>query len=531
MAATGGTRRAAAWKWLAPGFVIFTLLRLPSFVEPHWYADEASYVALATSLLHGHVLYLQIWNNKPPLQSWTIAAVVAVFGPSELGLHLLTYASGAATMAALAFAGTRILSARRTGVALILAALFLGPPVVDAELALPESLLIAPIAWAGALLLVQLDPRRAAAPPQRVALWPFGVGLLVAAGIAYQQTAVAEATAFAIALGLSPAARWRDLAAYAGTVVAITGAWVVTAIVQAGAGRVGFALAGFYIPYTQSALPSAGSGVALHFGEVLGSAALVCGGAFLCRRSKSSLWVVGLWAGATLLVAGVARQPFAHYLTPSVAPVALLLAAVPPLRGVGAPARAGLLRAAPLALGVLGAGLLARVAGLDWIPQAAPSPNVNAYRNFAQYYGGAVAALLRIETKSAWDNSFDGRVAGDESVSAWLRCEGLSGVSAVDWSSDVWVYSLAGLPVLVPTPPIYNDEVLLGQHGPVAAYVANLRPELIIVAADAQHQFPEITPLLDGATYRVVFTAKPDTVWARAGTRAAQLTTNSCGSA
>src|ERR1700676_4257603 len=58
------------WRWMLPGVALFTLLRLPSFMEPHWYADEASYTAVATSLLHGHVLYLDIWNNKPPLQSW-----------------------------------------------------------------------------------------------------------------------------------------------------------------------------------------------------------------------------------------------------------------------------------------------------------------------------------------------------------------------------------------------------------------------------------------------------------------------------
>ena len=73
--------------------------------------------------------------------------------------------------------------------------MLLGLPVIDAELALPESLLIAPVTWAGALLLVRIDPRRPRAASRRLPLWPFVVGALVAAGIAYQQTVVAEAAA------------------------------------------------------------------------------------------------------------------------------------------------------------------------------------------------------------------------------------------------------------------------------------------------------------------------------------------------
>src|ERR1700726_3508774 len=100
-------RGSALW-WTGPSFLVFTVLRLPSFFEPHWYTDEASYVSVAKSLLRGRVLYSPIWNNKPPLQSWTIAPVVRFFGASEFGLHLLTYLSGLAALAAVAFAATRL---------------------------------------------------------------------------------------------------------------------------------------------------------------------------------------------------------------------------------------------------------------------------------------------------------------------------------------------------------------------------------------------------------------------------------------
>ncbi|MDQ6847629.1 MAG: glycosyltransferase family 39 protein [Candidatus Dormibacteraeota bacterium] len=509
-------RGGALW-WTAPSFLVFSVLRLPSFFEPHWYTDEASYVNVAKSLLRGRVLYSQIWNNKPPLQSWTIATEVRFFGASEFGLHLLTYLTGLAALAALAYAATRILGVRRACVATLLCAIALGLPVVDAELALPESLLIAPVTWAGALLLVRIDPRRlGSAPPRRLAIWPFVVGALVAAGIAYQQTVVAEATAFGLIIALSPRTRWRDLVAYVGTVVVITAGWVAVAMATAGASKLAFALVGFYIPYTRSVLPSAGSGVVMHIAEVGIAAILLCVGAFLCRRLSTPAWAVVLWAGAALLVAAMAGQPYAHYLTAAAAPVSLAVAAIPLPNRLRSFSRANTLRLVPAVAALAIAAALARVTGLDWVPEAAPSPAQNSSRTLTQYYGGAVRAAFSGDD-SDWDGQFDAHVPADAAVASWISQHGYSGASAVIWSSDSWVYSLADLDVLMPTPPIYNDEVLLGNNGPVATAVANINPMLIIVSADAESQWPEISGILAGGAYQRVFGSGQVAIWLRNG--------------
>ena len=78
------------------------------------------------------------------------------------------------------------------------------------------------------------------------------------------------------------------------------------------------------------------------------------------------------------------------------------------------------------------------------------------------------------------------------------------------------MYALADLQIVLPTPPVYNDEVLLGFHGPVEQFVAAARPVVIVVAADSLRQYPEITKLLDGVTYVEKFESFPDTVWVRA---------------
>lgn len=507
-----------AWLWALPGIVVLVLLRLPSFWEPHWYTDEAGYVTTAQSLLSGHVLYSQIWTNKPPLDLWIIAAVVRVFGVSEAALHAMTLISALLTVGAVFWAATRILGRRRAAVATLLAAIALGLPVLDAELALPEALLIAPVSWAGALIAVRLTARAGEDERTRpFEWWPIIAGALVATGLAIQQTVLAELLAFTIALAISPRVRARSVFLFAGTATALTLVWLLPVIAMAGASKVAFALVGFYIPFTQSVLPTSASGQLRHFAEVLIGAALVTGGAFLRRKSVQPTWFFVLWAGATLLVSAAAAQPYAHYLIPTVAPVALTLATIPvrlPQRSWHAALRSGA-RMTPQLTGLVIAGLMGSVAGLDWVTPASPSPQVNASRNLDDYYGGALATAIRVQPRAQWYSSFDSRVSGDQAVANWLETEGLEGATAVVWSSDAWVYALADLQDEMPTPPIYNDEVLLGINGPVATYVAGMQPVVIITSLDAVQEFPEIEGVLNSG-YTATYFTFPDTVWVRA---------------
>jgi 4-amino-4-deoxy-L-arabinose transferase-like glycosyltransferase len=503
-----------------PGLIVLAVLRLPSLMEPHWYTDEAGYVNVARSLLAGKVLYLQTWNNKPPLMLWTIAGEVKLFGSSETGLHVLTLITGLLAVAAVVWAADRLYTPRRAMVAGVIAALILGPPLLDAELAIPESLMIAPLTWAGAIVLVKILRGDRDQPARRIPRWPLGVGLLMAAAIGYQQTAVAEASAFFFAMLLAPKLLRRDAFVFLGTVAAVTAAWVVIAIITAGAGKVAFALAGFYIDYTKKVLPSSPSGALGHFALAGVAALLIASGAVVARTRERPDWVLLLWAGATLLVTAVARQPYAHFLVPSVAPLTLLAA------GAGAPwvkaLRAGgwtsIAGTAPQVAGVAIAGVMASVAGFDWLPLVTLAPG--STHTMSQYYVGAVPAAFSSTDRTTWDNEFDARVAGDRAVVAWLDDKGLEGSSAVVWSSDAWVYALANLEILLPTPPIYNDEVLLGFHGPVEEFVAGARPVVIVTAHDALQQYPEISKLLNGVLYINEFESYPDAVWVRADSAA-----------
>jgi 4-amino-4-deoxy-L-arabinose transferase-like glycosyltransferase len=498
-----------------PGLLTLVVLRLPSLMEPHWYTDEAGYVNVARSLLNGKILYSQTWNNKPPLMLWTIAGEVKLFGSSETGLHALTMITGLLAVGAVIWTAERLYTPRRAMVAGIIAAVLLGIPILDAELAIPESLMIAPLAWAGAIVLVHILRGDRTPPPRRIPRWPVVVGVLMAAAIAYQQTAVAETSAFCLAMLVAPKLLRRDVFIFIGTVALVTATWLTAAIITAGLGNVAFALAGFYVGYTQLVLPSSTSGVLAHFALAGFATLLIAAGAFLARKSARLDWVLLLWAGSTLVVTAVAGQPFPHFLAPAVAPLTLLVVGV----SMPLPARIRnggwrpVAAVAPEIAGVVIASVMASVAGLDWIPPLSLAPGPT--HTLSQYYGGAVQAALSSTARAQWDENFDFRVAGDAAVVDWLDEKGLSGSTAVVWSSDAWIYALANLQIVLPTPPIYNDQVLLGFSGPVEQAVANARPVVIVTSQDSVQQYPEIATLLDGVQYINEFRSYPDAVWVR----------------
>jgi hypothetical protein len=498
--------------WLLGPLALYALLRVPAFLEPYWYTDEAGYVTSARALLQGRVLYSQIWTNKPPLQLWTVAAVIQTLGTSEAALHVLPFLSGFATLFAVAYAGNRLLGRRRTVVALVLAAIVLGTPVFDAELLLPESLLIAPLTWAGALLLT-----RAAAPnTRRWPLWPIAVGALVAVAVGYQQTALAETCAFGLILAIAGSASWRRVAVYAATVAGLTSVWLVPAIVTAGAGTVGFALVGFWVGFAQWHLGAGSPGIWLHLALPLVALVVVLAAAWAQRRDRNLAWGLWVWAVAALMVPALAHVPYPHYLEASIAPGAMALSSLRLRWPAGVPlprrvAGAGLLLAAGLA------ALSAYAAGMDWPPILGQGDHTLAY-----YYGGAISTLTRGQSLVAYQAHFDYRVPEDRAVAAWISAHGLDGSSAVVWSSDAWLYDLDDLQLLLPTPPIYNDETLVGSDGPLARKVADLAPEIVVTEGASRAAWPEINAVL-ASDYQAVDQSGTEIVWLRSGLVAAVM--------
>ena len=342
----------------------------------------------------------------------------------------------------------------------------------------------------------------------------------MAAAIAYQQTAVAETSAFFFAMLLAPNLLRRDAFVFLATVAAITVAWLTAAVITAGAGTVAFALAGFYVSYTQKALPASAAGGVAHFGLAAGAALLIAAGAIASRLRPRADWVLALWAGATILVTAVAGQPFPHFLAPAVAPLTLLIAgsagAVDELVRHAAGARSSVLACRPPGLVV--AILMAKVAG-HRLGAAARRRRPTRTRSAATTAARPSPPSTRPGGRNGSTTSTTGSPA-TPAAAAWITAHGFSGEPAVVWSYDAWIYALANLQIIMPTPPIYNDEVLLGYGGPVEQYVAKQRPVLIVVDSGAQVLFPEIGTLLDSGEYVDEYHSGPDSVWVRADTAA-----------
>ena len=501
--------------WWLPAALAYSLLRLPSFLEPHWFTDEAGYAVAGREMLSGRMPYASIWNNKPPLHLATVGAVVRTLGSSETVLHLVTFAGGAIALGAMAYIATHLFRTWKAATALLAGAALLGLPFFDAELLIPESLLIAPASWAAAIVIVRLHERRIEGIG-----WTVAAGLLAAAAIGYQQTAVADAAAVGLILLVHRNALPRHAISYVVTVVLATAAWVIPLVLLVGPHTLWFALVGFYLgDYNLSSQPGA-------HGPVLAALlsltiAFTVVGAVVARRrhGRNPTWMLAVWAIAALCVPAAAQQPFAHFLAPCLIPCILVVVAVLPERWPGLQSlrhHAGLtalVGTAPLAAALLTAGLLGRSAGVDWIPPGA-SQGSNGYRNLETYYSGAWQVATGGHSWTEWESEFDLRAPADTATGEWLRQHGLRGARAVVWSSDAWPYLLADLPVLLPTAPIYNDEVLLGSNGEVTNRVRALGPSIIVAESDDLVNFPEIIGLLD-SDYREVFSSTVDHVFLR----------------
>jgi len=479
-------------RWLTPlvAVSVFVICRVPSFFEPNWYTDEAGYTLTAREVLKGLALYRGAWTNKPPLQIWAVALPLSLFGPSEAGLHLLTLCTGLVALIAFCLLVRAVLAPWRALLASVAFALAIGLPALDAELVVPESLLIAPVTAAGALLIWRISGGQAAGWWGRGG-WAFGVGVLVGVGAGIQQTVLADAAAFLLLLLCAHSVRRSETLLYLAGMIVTVVAWLIPALLVGGVARVGFALVGFYGSYAHYSAPTSALSLA-----VIGlSPLLAVVGAFWLRRSANPMWASLIWAVAVLDELALAHRGYPHFWAPVAAPVILaLVVLIPRLGGWG-------WRLAPLGMAFVMCGVLA----------ASTTFEVNALRAYLEF-----PAALVTGAEGAWQLSFNSASApADVAVSDYIR-QNRPGESLVVWSSSAWPYLLASAPVQLRAGPIYNDVVLDGSGQVVAQRVDQLRPQLILTSQEAMTQWPQIETLLR-SHYQLLFSAGVDRLYERVG--------------
>ena len=505
----GTARRGARWKRthlaLALVLLLFVVLRAPSWFEPHWYTDEAGYATTAWLAMHGSTLYSTVWNNKPPLLFWSYGLALSLFGPSELGLHLMSTLMGLITLLGLFKLASDLMGRGRALVAVLLAAVVLGLPIINAELALPESLLIAPSTWG----MVAAMAAGRATRGRDVRLLGVAAGACFAAAILFQQTALATAAAAGLWLLLLPQGRGRrPLFALALTTFVLVGAALAPYLIWAGPRNVFYLLVTSYDSYAKQ---SVGLSLGTVFPRVV-ALLLIPLGALWGRGERDHGWrLVWIWLAASALTAALPNRPYVFFTIPLVVPLALLVARVPDPRGwrVSALVRSGRRHA--------GVVLAAMIACALWGQLLATGGGLASYTTGITlgYYQNFARRALGQESDLSYLDFFDHRVAGEKEAAAWIDQHGLRGQSALAWSSDAWVYLLAGVNPVVPTPALYVNEMWLGPSR-VMDRVRAGRPVVVVTTPSSLYVYPQIVPYLK-QFYVEVYHPHESEVWVRRG--------------
>lgn len=129
--------------------VFFVLLRIPSLVEPIWYADEGIYLVVSQALHDGRTLYSEIWDNKPPFLYFLYFLSGGLFG-----IKLLSLVFGIGEVFLFYKIAQKLFSRNLSiFVSTILFAFFLGTPFLEGNIANAENFMLLPILGCLYLLL------------------------------------------------------------------------------------------------------------------------------------------------------------------------------------------------------------------------------------------------------------------------------------------------------------------------------------------------------------------------------------------
>ena len=507
--------RGRQWLRLVPvpsltvPLLLLLLLRLPSLFEPHWYTDEAGYATTAWLTTHGKVLYLTVWNNKPPVLFWIYDVALAWLGPSELALHLMSTLAGLIAMAGTWVLARSYLSPARTRAAMLISAFLLGTPILSGELALPECFLIAFTAWAMVCLLAS---RRAREVPRAV-LFAGVAGFLLGVACLIQQTALADALAGMLVVLLAGRRGWLLGSVAAAGLVVTVGLALIPDVEAAGAHNVYFFLVRSYQGYTASSLhPNLAS-----LGPRVVAGLLLLVGVWWARRWPAERLLPWVWLSALLLVYVLPNRPYAHFLLPAVPAAALLLARATPIRRWRRPGRATLDRIPLRGSALVSAGLWVGLLGSQLT-----GGSLFTVKLTAEYYPAFVGRITGVISPVDLAAVYEQFPLAEGAALGWVRRHRLEHPTAVVWSSDSWAYLLGGLTPVLPVPPIYMDQKWLGAKGLVDR-VREARPVVILVTMDSHPSPAAIKPLLHRA-YTEVEAADGGQLWVRSDVAARTLT-------
>jgi hypothetical protein len=479
---------------------VYVLLRVPSFFEPQWYQDEAGYASTVWLTHLGYGLYVNAWNNKPPLLFGIYGLAQFLWGPSEAGIHLLGALSGLVAMIAAVWGMARLFSRRAALWGGLAAAVLIGTPIFDGNLALPESLLIGPVTVAVTLFLcsgADPDVRR----PRAVTL--AGIGVLFACGILIQQTAVADFAS--VVLWCLVRARWRSVSITAVAFLLTVAGVLLPVVVSVGLHNVWFALVTSYGDYLNYSLHAQFAPFAFRVVVII---AIVAAAWANRNAADGRLELLRIWATAALFAAVASGYSYEHFLLPMAIPTVLLVTGIVSHRGDHLVRR---LRQPGVALG---AATLTLIASTGWSLFAA------GYRSAvwsAGYYANAISYMTGAISEVEYDRYYGVPIFGEKVAEAWISAHGLTGSTAMVWSNLAW--PLVDEQLVPPTRsgPLYVTLALEHGTAQMIAMMDASPPKLILITPYHVENLQVIQDFVASHAYRQVLDESGVALFMRSG--------------
>lgn len=465
---------------------LFLLLRVPSLFEPHWYQDEAGYASTVWLTHLGYGIYVNAWNDKPPLLFGIYGLSQFLWGPSEAGLHVWSLASGLAALSAAIWGLSRMYSSRAALWGGLVIALVIGSPMLDGDLALPESLLIGPATVGVVWFLVACAGPAARVPRARTLVL---IGVLLACAVLIQQTALAETAS--VLLWCLVRRRWRDLLVVGGTVAVVAAVVILPFVFSSGAHNVWYALVSSYGGYLQSGLHSKLETLAFRIVIILAMAFV----AWLFRNATDGrLELVRIWSTAMLFTAIAPGYNYEHFLLPAVIPVVILIT------GIVSGHRHELLES------VRQARVLIAVATLGVVTVI--TVNTFQFQHYViwglGYYANAVGYVSGSTPQADYERYFGLTTLGEQQADEYLSSHGLTGATAMVWANLAWPIVDEQLVPPTRSGPLYVTLALENGTGQILANMNASPPRVILITPDGIEDLPDIRNFISSHAYTKV---------------------------
>lgn len=131
--------------------VLSFLLRIPSFFEPYWYGDEGVYQDIGLAISHGRLLYVDIYDNKPPL----LYLLYSLFNSDQFTIRVVSFFFTLIAIICFFLISKKLFEKRLTQyITTLFFTLFLSLPILEGNIANAENFMIAPILVAALIIVL-----------------------------------------------------------------------------------------------------------------------------------------------------------------------------------------------------------------------------------------------------------------------------------------------------------------------------------------------------------------------------------------